>query len=56
MSTPDGWHTVTATCHNDPCPQSGVAVPDVLIPDDPAAWGWQGVACGACGADITDLV
>lgn len=51
----DGWHTVTATCHTPGCPNEDVPVPGISIPDDPAAWGWTGVACGACGQPITDL-
>lgn len=52
----DGFHTVTATCHTPDCPSDGVAVPDLWIPDDPGAWGWTGVTCGACGQPIADLV
>jgi len=52
---PPGFHYATAICHNPACPNDGVPVPDLAIPDDPAAWGWQGVTCGACGAEITDI-
>lgn len=53
---PEEWHYVTATCHTPECPKDGEPVSGILIPDDPAAWGWTGITCGACGQPITDIV
>ena len=55
-ATSAGFHIVTATCTNVGCPKQGVAVPEIWVPDDPAAWGFEGVFCGVCGVEITDLV
>jgi len=54
--TEDGWHYVTATCHTAQCPKDGQPVEGIMVPDDPAAWGWTGIICGACGQPITDIV
>lgn len=51
----EGWHLVTATCHTSGCPAEGTSVPNIAVPDDPAAWGWSGIVCGSCGQPINDL-
>jgi hypothetical protein len=52
----DGWHTVTATCHTPECPKNGIAIPGILVPDDPGPLGWTGINCGVCGQPITDII
>ena len=53
---PDGWHSVSATCHTPDCPSDGQTIDDIVVPDVPEEWGWTGITCGGCGQPIATVI